>query len=81
MGIWRTRGSSRRLRREEAAVSWNRAESWLAAALVAYLLIVGVGAAVVMIVNLPTERANVITFSTDSGGAQQFVPFGKLGSA
>jgi hypothetical protein len=74
-------------------MAWKKSEFWLAIFLVIYLLVVGLGATALVIVNFPTEQNDVITFpqkaGTDAGAetgqvveqaGPTFYPFGTLAS-
>ena len=59
---------------------WKKAEFWFAMFLLLYLLVVGFGAAVGVIMNFPTEGQNGIVFPHGSANTPEFLPFGKLDS-
>jgi hypothetical protein len=59
----------------------KRIESWLGIALVVYLLAVGLGAAVLVIINFPSETQNGINFPHPDGDKPVILPFGTVGSA
>ncbi|NUO79720.1 hypothetical protein HUU05_06565 [candidate division KSB1 bacterium] len=59
----------------------KKTDFWLATFLVVYLLVIGVGATVLLIVNFPTQHENAIAFAqSDDGKSLLFFPFGKLRS-
>lgn len=55
-------------------------EFWLAFLLVIYMLVVGIGAAALIVVNFPMEMNGKFTFSSDAQGNIYFFPFGMLRS-
>ena len=65
-------------------MNWKKLEFWLAMILVIYLLFVGLGAAMVVIANFPTEslteKGTVIVFSEIEDIRLKMFSFGKLGS-
>ena len=50
-------------------MDWKKGEFWLALILVIYLLVIGVGAAVIVTINLPMDSGDQAT-STDGNGGQ-----------
>ncbi len=62
-------------------MAWNTTEFWLAIALVIYLLVIGIGAAAVVIVNFPTDSGGAITFAQDSEKNIRFLPLGTIRSS
>ena len=61
-------------------MNWKKLEFWLAIGLVVYLLVVGVGASALMILNFPHEIDDALAFPHSEGGKPVFIPFGELGS-
>jgi hypothetical protein len=61
-------------------MAWKHPESTIALALVIYLSVVGLGAAIEVIINFPTETNDVVSFAQDTEGQTVFAPFGKIRS-
>lgn len=61
-------------------MSLKQSEFWLAMFLLFYLLVIGVGAAVEVIVNFPTVKGDAVVFPHGQVDAPMFLPFGKLSS-
>jgi hypothetical protein len=55
-------------------MNWKQSESWVALALVIYLLVLGIGAAIGVVVNFPSEKDGVVHFVEDAQGRPVFVP-------
>lgn len=61
-------------------MDWKKGEFWLAVVLVIYLLVIGIGAAALVTINLPTESGGQAVFANDGKGGIVFVPLGALRS-
>ena len=61
-------------------MSWKKAEFWLAVFLVAYLLVVGVGATVAVILNFHQRMEMASSFLRIKPKKPQLIPFGAIAS-